>query len=254
MDWWLASAMFLAASEVLLGRPGRAVEIETRIAERTEASSHPFSKAAGWSFMAFSAAVRGDPMAASAHLVPARKISDYYGFHECTGWGKQFGGWADFRFGERARGMAEMSEAIEELPAVGSSMMSRRRLALLAEAQTELGIYDAPETTVARALHEKEHTSEPWCEAEVYRVAAEVILRRPGGDLAVADKRLRQAIEDPSPSYCGTRVAVTKRGRFSPRSTAGSPRARHGGPEGSEDAAREAFVTRVQMAQLAALR
>jgi len=91
--------------------------------------------------------------------------------------------------------MTEMNEAIEELPAVGSPMMSRWRLALLAEAQTALGIYDAAETTVGRALHQKEHTSEPWCEAEVYRVGGEAILRRPAGDLAVAEKRLRQAIE-----------------------------------------------------------
>ena len=88
-----------------------------------------------------------------------------------------------------------MSEAIEELPAVGSSMMSRWRLALLAEAQTELGTYEVAEATMVRALREKEQISEPWCEPEVHRVVAEVILRKPGGDLGVAEKRLRHAIE-----------------------------------------------------------
>jgi hypothetical protein len=34
-----------------------------------------------------------------------------------------------------------------------------------------------------------------WCEAEVYRVAADLERRRPGGDLGVAEQRYRKAIE-----------------------------------------------------------
>ena len=69
MDWWLVSAMFLAATEVLLGRPGRTVQMEMRIAERAEASSHPFSKAApSWLSVRRFVVIRGPQMRISSLL------------------------------------------------------------------------------------------------------------------------------------------------------------------------------------------
>jgi predicted ATPase len=195
VDWWLAVTFYLAATESLLGRPARGAEWERRIVERAESNVHPFSKAVGLCFAALNATLRRDPTFANTQLVHACQISNEYGFHECTGWGKMFGGWAHFTLGERALGIVEMKEAFDDLPAVGSLIVSRWRLALLAECQTELGSYDAAEATITQAFDELEQTSEPWCEPEVYRVAAEVALRKPGGDVAIAEERLRQAIK-----------------------------------------------------------
>ena len=87
-----------------------------------------------------------------------------------------------------------MSEAIEELPAVGSFLMSRWQLVLLSEAQAELGAQEAAEATIARALDEQEQISEPGGAGSPPHWRR-VILRKPGGDLRVAEERLRQAIE-----------------------------------------------------------
>ncbi len=88
-----------------------------------------------------------------------------------------------------------MIDATKRLDAVGSLIMSTWRLATLAEMYLELGDYVAAETTVSEAFDKVTRTNERWCEPEVYRIAAEVIRRKPGGDLGIAEERFRQAIE-----------------------------------------------------------
>ena len=56
------------------------------------------------------------------------------------------------RQGERALGIAEMRQAIEERAAIGSRLMSTWRLVILAAARTELGAYGVADATVAEAL------------------------------------------------------------------------------------------------------
>jgi predicted ATPase len=131
----------------------------------------------------------------SEFIIPARQICDEYGFQEVSGVVKQFGGWVNFRRGERALGIAQMCEAIEGLRALGSLNMSTWRLVLLAEMQLEAGDIRSAEASAAQALENLERTREGWCEPEVYRVAAEVLLLRPNGDPGAAEGRLRRAIE-----------------------------------------------------------
>jgi len=127
-------------------------------------------------------------------MFSALQLCDEYGFHEVSGWVKQLDGWMKFRRGERASGIAEMREAIEELRALGSFVMSTWRLVLLADMQLEAGDLHSAEATAAEAVENLERTREGWCEPEVYRVEAGVLLRRPKPDTRAAEVRLRRAI------------------------------------------------------------
>jgi predicted ATPase len=185
----------MAVMDLLFGLTGQAMEWQKRTAERLMSNSHPYSKAFGMIVSSFVSALWHDPTTVSEFMVPARQICDEYGFPEVSGVVKQFGGWANFRRGERVLGMAQMREAIEELRALGSLNMSTWRLVLLAEMQLEAGDIHAAEATVAEAFENLERTRERWCEPEVYRIGAEVLLRKPDPDPGAAEVRLRRAIE-----------------------------------------------------------
>jgi predicted ATPase len=149
----------------------------------------------GIALAAFSAQIRGEWKQVGELMLKVRPTCDEFGFLELTGLTKQFGGWAFFRRGEKSHGIAEMSDAIEELRGLGSLIMSTWRLVLLAEAQIELKNYLAADTAVADAFENLARTKEGWCEAEVYRVAGELNWRRSGSDIRAAEERYRQAIE-----------------------------------------------------------
>jgi predicted ATPase len=139
-------------------------------------------------------AAEDDPTTPFELLVSAFQVYAEYGFHEVSGWVKQLDGWMKFRRGERASGIAQMREAIEELRALSSFVMSTWRLVLLADMQLEAGDIHSAEATAAEAVENLERTREGWCEPEVYRVGAGVLLRKPEPDPGAAEVRLRRAI------------------------------------------------------------
>jgi class 3 adenylate cyclase/tetratricopeptide (TPR) repeat protein len=194
-DQWILTSIFLSFIDVILGRPDQGIQWERRIVERARSSSHPYSKALGMMVAGLSAQIRGDLNAAGEYAAPARQICAEYGFHEISGFATHVAGWARFWQGERARGIAEMKDATEKLPALGSLVFSSWRLALLAEARVELGDWQAAEATCAEAFDLIKRTNEGWCQAELHRVAATAILAKPGGDLSAAEELLRKAIQ-----------------------------------------------------------
>jgi class 3 adenylate cyclase/tetratricopeptide (TPR) repeat protein len=194
-DQWILTAGFVSFIHVILGRPEQGVHLERRVVERARSSSHPYSKALGMMLAGLSAQVRGDRKLAGEYVAPARQICDEYGFHEISGFAGHIAGWAHFWQGERVLGTAEMKEATEKMPSLGSLNTSSWRLALLAEARIELGEYQAAEATCAEAFDLIKQTNEGWCQPEIHRVAAEAILRKPGGDQGAAEERLHQAIQ-----------------------------------------------------------
>src|SRR5262249_14485411 len=139
--------------------------------------------------------LRRDPEATSEHLTEARQICDEYGFHEVAGWVKQFDGWSQFWLGKRALGLAHMENAIQTLNTFGSFTMSPHRFVLLAEMHLESGNFEAAETLVKEAIETLLMTKEGWCEAEVYRITAEVMLSKPDSNPAAAEAYLRKANE-----------------------------------------------------------
>src|SRR5262249_1039320 len=96
VDFWFFAALILAATEVLFGRPTRAVELEKRMLERVRSSSRPFSKVVGAIFGALPAQIRGETKQVFERMQEFRRIPDEFGFLEGAGLAKQFGGWASF--------------------------------------------------------------------------------------------------------------------------------------------------------------
>jgi hypothetical protein len=186
--------MIMALTDLLVGLPDQATRWQKRVAERAMSKAHPFSQAFGKVVSLWIAQLEDDPTTPFELLVSAFQVCAEYGFHEVSGWVKQLDGWMKFRRGERASGIAQMREAIEELRALGSFVMSTWRLVLLADMQLEAGDIHSAEATAAEAVENLERTREGWCEPEVYRVGAGVLLRKPEPDPGAAEVRLRRAI------------------------------------------------------------
>jgi len=184
----------LGILELLQGWPERAMQWERRTIERARSSSHPYSQALGLMVASWQRSLRGDPEATSECLIQARQICDEYGLHEVAGLVKQLDGWSHFWRGERALGIAEMNEAIQDLNAVGSFNQSPLRLVLLAEMQLESGDIQAAETLIKEALETLKLTNEGWCEPEVYRIAAKVTLTKPDENQTVAEGYLTGSV------------------------------------------------------------
>ena len=65
----------------------------------------------------------------------------------------------------------------------------------LARAHAELGQFDEAWRCIGEAMTAVETTKEKWCEAEVHRVAGEIILMSPEPDAAKAQAYFERALE-----------------------------------------------------------
>jgi tetratricopeptide (TPR) repeat protein len=194
-DLLVISAGFLSLVELLIGRPDLAIEWERRVIERARSSSHPYSHAFGLQMAAVPRWARRDIKGTSEILIRARQICEEYGFHEIGGLVKQMDGWARFWQGERAFGIAEINQAIEDLNAVGSLSLTPWRLAGLAEMELESGEIGAAEVHLKEELEALNSTQESWYEPEVYRIAAKLMVQRPEIDPIAVEEYLLRAIE-----------------------------------------------------------
>jgi tetratricopeptide (TPR) repeat protein len=193
-DLSILPPLFLGFLELLLGWPERAIQWERRAIERALSSAHPFSQGLGLGIVSLQQCIRADFDAASECIIPVRRICEQYGFLEGSGWALHVEAWNHFWRGEQTLGLAEMNESIRVLRSVGSFNVMALRYTLLAEMQFESGDIEAAET-LTKALETLQLTDQGWCEAEIYRIAAKIMLKKGNSDLVAAERYLRRAIE-----------------------------------------------------------
>ena len=195
LDWWIIAAWVVGVSRLILGSVDQALDWGMRIAERVRNSVHPLTTATGLFLAVWPATFCfGDLDWIRGLLAAARQLAEEYGFAEMLGFILLFDAYARFWQGERSAGLEQMIDAIARIDAVGSRHSSTWRLAVLAEMYLELGDYRAAEETISGTINLVSRTNERFCEPEVYRVAGEIIFRKPGGDLVAAEERFREAI------------------------------------------------------------
>ena len=185
----------MGVTELLLGAPGRAFSWAVKLAERSKANPHPYSRALECMEAAWISMIEGDDTRAREYGGVVRQLCDEYGFPEMLGFSVQLDGWIHFLQGGKEIGIAELKSAIGTLGAVGSLIRNTWRHAILAEMLSETGRHQAAEKTIGQAIELVETTGERWAESEVYRTAGEALLRNPDADTRIAEQRLNHAIE-----------------------------------------------------------
>ena len=102
-------------------------------------------------------------------------------------------GWALTEAGEVETGLAQLRQGLPAWRATGAGLYEPYFLGLQAEGHGRAGSVHEGLDLVAKALRRVEETGERWFEAELHRLAGELMLQLPETDLAGAEARLWQA-------------------------------------------------------------
>jgi predicted ATPase len=108
-------------------------------------------------------------------------------------WGHALHGWAVAEAGAIEAGTAELEDGITVLHATSTYLATPHYFALLAELQMEAGNVERSQNWLAQAMTVMENSGERWCEAELYRLKGELLLRQ--GEEAEGEAALRRALE-----------------------------------------------------------
>jgi predicted ATPase len=100
-----------------------------------------------------------------------------------------------FALSGRASNAVELiGSAMSEFRSTGATYFTPLYLAHLATAHAGLGEFDAAWRSIEEARRQAETANERWWEAEIHRVAGEIILRTPEPDLAQAQSCFEEAL------------------------------------------------------------
>jgi predicted ATPase/class 3 adenylate cyclase len=102
-------------------------------------------------------------------------------------------GWALTEAGDVETGLAQLRQGLPAWRATGAGLYEPYFLGLQAEGHGRAGSVHEGLDLVAKALRRVEETGERWFEAELHRLAGELMLQLPETDLAGAEARLWQA-------------------------------------------------------------
>jgi predicted ATPase len=96
--------------------------------------------------------------------------------------------------GQATEAVRMISSGVVAYRSTGASVTIPLYLLHLAAAQAELGQFDAAQRSVGEAMAAVEATKERWFEAEVHRLAGEVVLKSPESDAAQAQACFERAL------------------------------------------------------------
>jgi predicted ATPase len=96
--------------------------------------------------------------------------------------------------GEAAKAVEMVSSGIALWRAAGSTIFTPEHEFMLAIAHSNLGRFDDARRCIDNAMTAMQATRERWCEAEVHRVAGEIVLRSPERDVTKARAHFEQSL------------------------------------------------------------
>lgn len=178
-DPGVAGRSYAAWAQWMLGFPERArLESEAAVALAREIS-HPFSLSFALAFGAFVFQARREVAATREHAEAAIAVCTEHGFAMYLAVGTIFRGWALAEQGRAGDGLAVMEAGLADYAATGAVLVRPYFLALIAEVCGRRGQVKRARALVVEALASAERTGERIYEAELHRLAGELIAPRP---------------------------------------------------------------------------
>jgi class 3 adenylate cyclase/predicted ATPase len=178
-----------------LGRVDEARRLAERAITDSGSAAHAPTTAYALMFAALLGLVRCNPEAvATCSQALADIVSRYDLPAWWAGWVTFLQGWARWSDGAEVSSLAEMRRGIAIAREQGNVWFLPSLEAALAEAEARAGETDAGLRRLDDALTELERTEQRWYEAELYRIRAEILLKRDPANTAVAEQSLQAAI------------------------------------------------------------
>jgi class 3 adenylate cyclase/predicted ATPase len=178
----------------LLGYPDRAVADTSHAMKRAREIGQVATLMFTLGHTPLPLVLSGDYATASDHADEVVALADEKGAPLWKALGTMMQGVLMGLTGEPAGAVQRIANGIRAYRAVGSTIWIPFHLCHLAKAHAELGQLDDAWHCIADAMSAVEKTKETWCEAEVHRVAGELVLKQRKPDVAKAQAYFEGAI------------------------------------------------------------
>src|SRR5215475_7017078 len=157
--------------------------------------SHPYTMAYGLCFAAGLYQYLREAPTTQETAEEAIAITTEHGFPFWFAMGTCLYGWAQATQGQREEGIVQIRRGIAAWQATGAELAQPHWLALLAETYGYVGQVEAGLEVLADALGRVNKHGERYCEAELYRLEGELLLRQPIPAVQAAESRFQQAMD-----------------------------------------------------------
>jgi predicted ATPase len=179
----------------VLGRIDEALRLADRALADAESTAHAPTMAYALYFAAWLGLVRCNPEAVAAYSQALADIVSRYDLPAIWASAAVFyQGWAKTSDGAEASRLAEMRRGLAVYREQGRNWLLPGLEAALAEAEARAGETDAGLRRLDDALTEVETVEARWCEAEMHRVRAGILLKRDPANTAAQERSLQTAI------------------------------------------------------------
>ena len=195
----------LSRAALALGVLGYLDQALTRSAEAlalAQQRTAPFSVAMAHNFTALVHYLRREEQAVQEHAEAAITLATEYGFRQWLAWGTVLRGWAlatqagpSQSPGQRAEGVAQLSQGLAAWQATGAGLGRPYHLALLAETYGEGGQREEGLAVLTEALATVTTSGERVAAAELYRLQGELLLQSSGPRREATGRRVERAAE-----------------------------------------------------------
>jgi class 3 adenylate cyclase/predicted ATPase len=185
---WLAWTLWL------LGYPEQAQQRGHEALTRAQQLAQPFGLAFALDWVAWLHQLRREPQVTQAQAEAAMALCTERGFAQLLALGRMLQGWALAVQQQREAGIVHIHQGLHAYEATGAAVGRPQYLALLAEAQGQVGQAEAGLAVLTEALTVVEQTGEWSYEAEIHRLTGQLLLARPRAHHTEAEARFRQAL------------------------------------------------------------
>jgi predicted ATPase len=180
-----------------LGEIREAATIEAKARVQAEAETPAPALVNFYIYSLLGAALRRDRdliLGNSDAMAAFMKQSEMSANRQLAGFSAFFQGVARRLRGEHGDGMAEMTQAAEQVRVQGVLNLSSFLTVLIADAEADCGEIEAALASVNEALISASQTRERWFEAEAQRIRGEILLKREPVDTAAAEEAFLNAL------------------------------------------------------------
>ncbi|HEY7665064.1 MAG TPA: adenylate/guanylate cyclase domain-containing protein, partial [Xanthobacteraceae bacterium] len=185
---WRALALWL------LGYPdGAATDMERALADADEIE-HAATSMFALSHVSLAHTFRRDYAKAEELAGRLVALGDAKGSRYWKSYGMMLQGWAFTQGGHAAEAIAVGTAAAAAMRSTGATAYVPWYMSYLATAYAKLGRFDDAWRCIAEAINAADATGERWCDAEVYRTAADIALAAPAPDQGKIDAYLNRAL------------------------------------------------------------
>jgi predicted ATPase len=190
------SRAYLSHCDWHLGYPALSLRVAEEALSLAREISHPFSIALTLNYLAMLHQFRREPDAALKAAVESRDLCAKYGFNYYSAWSNLVHAWAIAETGRLEDGLAAYDLALAEFRETNAGSRIPHYLGMLAALHGKAGNVASGIRLIDEADSIAETTGENWCNAELHRERAELLLLDRGKDADErADIEFRAAIE-----------------------------------------------------------